>query len=277
MKYGSLGKRVAVGAVGIPVLLGLTWIGKIPFLILCLVITIMALLEYYQLTSKKEVSPSQMWGVISIAAIGLNIYFFRGKYIEFLMGIIIMTILLIELFKNKKNPIFNSAITLFGIFYISLFYGLLLIREFLPETLFSYGEKGLFVIYLLLIIWICDTDAYLLGARFGKHALFKRVSPNKTWEGAIWGLITGIMASIGLRYAFLPKLHLVDATVIGFIVGTFGQLSDLVESLLKRDAQVKDSSSILPGHGGILDRFDSPLLVAPTVYFYMLIILQMRM
>lgn len=276
MKYGNLGKRVAVGAVGIPILLGVTWFGHILFLILCMAITTMALWEFYKIASKKGVHPSKKWGVFSTALIGTDIYFLKGQYFEVVLACIITGVLFLELFKNKKNPILNSAVTLFGIFYLSLFYGLLLIREFLPDPLFSYTESGILVIHVLLTVWICDTGAYLLGARFGSTPLFSRVSPNKTWEGAIWGFCFAIGSSTGLKYALLPKLLLIDAIIIGLIVGIFGQVSDLVESLIKRDADVKDSSSLLPGHGGILDRFDSPILVGPIVYFYLYIIFQIR-
>jgi len=276
MKYGSLGKRVNVGAIGIPVILGLTWIGRIPFLLLCLAITTMALWEYYQIASNKDVHPSKIWGVISLIAIGANLYFFKGQFIEIVLFVIVIVILILELFKNKINPLLNSAVTLFGVFYLSLFYGILMIREFLPARLFSYKESGVLVIYIFLIIWICDSGAYLLGARFGKRPLFLRVSPKKTWEGAIWGFIMGMISAVGFKYALLPKLLLIDAIVIGLIIGTVGQISDLIESLFKRDANVKDSSSILPGHGGILDRFDSPILIGPAVYFYLYLMLHIR-
>jgi phosphatidate cytidylyltransferase len=123
---------------------------------------------------------------------------------------------------------------------------------------------------LLVTIWVCDTAAYFTGVVFGRHKLFERVSPKKTWEGAIGGLIFAILMAVASHYWFVRDLRLIDSMVIGFMIGTIGQLSDLAESLFKRDAGVKDSSGLIPGHGGVLDRFDSEMLVAPQVYLYLL-------
>jgi len=106
------------------------------------------------------------------------------------------------------------------------------------------------------------------GAAIGRHKLFPRVSPNKTWEGAVAGFVFAILSALAARALVLDYLGVGDALVLGGIVGTFGQLGDLFESSLKRDAGVKDSSNLLPGHGGVLDRFDSLLFVAPLAYLY---------
>ncbi len=119
------------------------------------------------------------------------------------------------------------------------------------------------------IIWICDSAAFHVGAPWGKHKLFPRVSPQKSWEGAIAGCLFGIAAAIAAKYIALPFLPLTGAILIGAVVGTIGQLGDLTESLLKRDAGVKDSSKLIPGHGGAFDRFDSVLMVSPCVYLYL--------
>jgi phosphatidate cytidylyltransferase len=118
------------------------------------------------------------------------------------------------------------------------------------------------------MIWICDTAAFHFGVALGKHKLFPRVSPNKSWEGSIFGFIFAIATAVAAKYIVLDYLSLPQSVVIGCIVGIFGQLGDLIESLLKRDAGVKDSSHIIPGHGGAFDRFDSLLLTAPLVYLY---------
>ena len=118
-------------------------------------------------------------------------------------------------------------------------------------------------------IWACDTAAYFIGSAIGKHKLFPRVSPNKSWEGSIAGFIFAVAAFYVSKILMLDFINLTDAIILGVIVGTVGQLGDLIESLLKRDAEVKDSSSLIPGHGGVFDRFDSLLLTAPIVYIYM--------
>ena len=115
--------------------------------------------------------------------------------------------------------------------------------------------------------WIYDTAAYLYGRQFGKHKLFERISPKKTWEGTIAGVIVTFLSSIGL-YFLVNILPLTDWLVLATIVVVFGTHGDLVESLLKRSLNIKDSGTILPGHGGILDRFDTMLISAPFVFLY---------
>jgi phosphatidate cytidylyltransferase len=150
-----------------------------------------------------------------------------------------------------------------GIFYVSLFFGTLIgLRELFVPFDFT-------IITIFATIWICDTAAYFGGKFLGKHKLFERVSPNKTWEGAIAGFLFAIAAAVVAKYTLLDYFTMQDAIVLGVIVGIFGQLGDLVESLLKRDAGIKDSSSLIPGHGGVLDRFDSLLFVSPLVYLYL--------
>jgi phosphatidate cytidylyltransferase len=135
------------------------------------------------------------------------------------------------------------------------------------ETIYRWG--GLTVLALFASIWICDSAAYFAGRAFGRHTLFERVSPKKTWEGALAGFVFAIAAFVAAKALFLPYLSYPSALVCGATVGCFGQLGDLAESLMKRDAGVKDSSALIPGHGGIFDRFDSLIFVSPLVFFYL--------
>ena len=271
MNHSELTKRVLVGTIGVPIIIGVTLFGRIPFLIMVDIILVMALWELYGLAKRKGFSPSNLVGIFSVLIVSWDLYFFNGQWMGRLLLFIIFFVLIVELFKNKNNALANSAITFFGIFYISLFSFFILIRELSFGTTSSYLTGGWVVLLIFVTIWLCDTGAYLFGSLFGSHSLFHRVSPKKTWEGAIGGLLIGIATAIGLRYLVAQSLSLTDAVCIGGIVGIIGQLSDLIESLYKRDAGVKDSSNILPGHGGFLDRFDSPLLVAPSVYLYFVI------
>ena len=271
MRYGELGKRVAVAAVAIPFLFVIILWGKIPFLILVDIILVLALWEFYGLVEQKGFNPSKFFGITAILFLSWILYFYGIQHAAAAVFAILIVLLIFELFKGRPNPIANAACTLLGILYIFLFSSLILIRELPSGSASTYRSGGWIVILIFSTIWICDTAAYLLGARFGKHTLFKRVSPNKTWEGAIAGFIFGLIAAVGLGHLFVPTLSIVDYIVIGSIVGLFGQISDLIESLLKRDAGIKDTSNILPGHGGFLDRFDGPLFVGPLVYIYLLI------
>ncbi len=199
-------------------------------------------------------------------------------------------VMAIELFRDRPGPIVNIATTLFGASYIGLCLGSLVgLRElFIPEDfpVYAYfpfhgtaasgdvaGELyrwgGYTVIALFASIWVCDSAAYFAGRAFGRHKLFVRVSPNKSWEGAIAGFAAALGVFQLARVLVLPYMSVVDALVCGGIVGVCGQIGDLAESLLKRDAGVKDSSALIPGHGGVLDRFDSLLFVAPLVFVYL--------
>jgi phosphatidate cytidylyltransferase len=198
--------------------------------------------------------------------------------------------LVIELFRNNGSAIANVSATLFGVTYVSVFLGSLVgIRElFVPAdfpvyahfqivgpavpddvavTIYRWGAYT--VLSILASIWLCDSAAYFAGRAFGKHKLFERVSPKKTWEGAIAGLAFAVAAFLVAKALALPFLSYSSAVVCGLIVGVFGQMGDLAESLLKRDAGVKDSSTLIPGHGGVLDRFDSLMFVSPLIYFYL--------
>lgn len=199
-------------------------------------------------------------------------------------------VLVIELFRNRPGALANIAVTLFGAGYVGLFLGSLVgLRElFIPEdfpvyayfggpgqvaaadagaTLHHWG--GMTVIALFAAIWICDSAAYFAGRAFGRHMMFERVSPKKTWEGASAGCVAAVAAFLLARILVLPYLPLAGAIVCGLVVGVFGQAGDLVESLLKRDAGVKDSSNLIPGHGGVLDRFDSLMFAAPLMFLYL--------
>jgi len=128
-----------------------------------------------------------------------------------------------------------------------------------------------FTITMLASIWICDTAAFAVGRKMGKHKIAISISPNKSWEGGIAGLIAAIF-TWQCACAYLSPLHeisLSTSIAMGLIAGVFGQVGDFAESLLKRDAGVKDSSSLIPGHGGVLDRLDSILFVSPLAYLYL--------
>jgi len=262
--------RVLIAIVGIPLILFITLKGKLFFLGFIMLISLLATFEYYGLAMHKGFSPIALIGYLTVALI--DVIFYLGK-VQYLMPLIISTVLisgLVELFRKPGFPgwsaISNFATTLFPIFYIGLSLGtLIILRE---SKWLNYFEGGILIISIFAIIWICDTAAYFIGKSFGRRKLYERISPNKTVEGFIGGLVFAIISSFVAKYLVLDYLSEFDAMVIGFIVGVLGQLGDLVESSLKRDAGVKDSSSIIPGHGGVFDRFDSLIYVAPFVYLY---------
>lgn len=196
----------------------------------------------------------------------------------------------VELFRNTPGSLANIGATLVGVLYVAFSLGSFVgIRElFVPADFPVYAHfavpgpavpddiaaqiyrwGGSTVLSIFGAIWVCDSAAYFAGRAFGRHKLFPRVSPNKTWEGAAAGFAAAVLAFVLCQRMLLPYLSLRDAVVCGAVVGVLGQIGDLSESLLKRDAGVKDSSSLIPGHGGVLDRFDSLLFVAPVLFFYL--------
>ena len=195
-----------------------------------------------------------------------------------------------ELFFRENRPIHNIAFTLLGILYIALPFALFnyLIFSvsndlnstvdgekdivnflFQPQNMVHYSYQLL--LGIIFIHWTNDTGAYLIGVPFGKHKLWKRISPKKSWEGLAGGAVFAFV-TVYLLSRFFPVLNLSNWLVIGFIVVIFGTFGDLIESLLKRHAGVKDSGSILPGHGGFLDRYDSVIFSLPVIYAYLQIV-----
>ncbi len=269
-KLDNLSTRVVIAVIGIPLILLFVFYGGLFFFSFVLLISLLATIEYYQLVKIKNFSPIFPIGILAI--IFIDIVFYLGKHIYFIPLFILTTLLagLVELFRKPKfagwSAISNFATTLFPVFYIGLLLGTLIgLREIKWR---SYDDMGIFIISIFATIWICDTAAYFVGKSLGKRKLYQRVSPKKTVEGFIGGLIFAFITSFIAKFTVLKYLTNLDAFVIGLIVGIFGQLGDLVESLIKRDVGVKDSSSIIPGHGGVFDRFDSLIYVAPLVYLY---------
>lgn len=289
----NLAQRVLVGVVAIPIILVLCLAGGPYFFGFVAIVSAVALREFYGLAAAKGAKPLLAAGIVAGFVINLSFFVQWPMQPPLLVVTMIAAVVLCslwELFRNDGSPLLNLSATFMGLLYVSLLFGTLIgIRQlFVPgaiplarilewgaipaasaDTAQIHRWGGYLVISVLVMIWICDSAAFHVGAPLGKHKLFPRVSPQKSWEGAIAGFVLAIAAAVAAKYIVLTFLPLGSAIVIGAIVGTIGQLGDLVESLLKRDAGVKDSSALIPGHGGALDRFDSILLVSPCVYLYL--------
>ncbi len=274
MDWKNLGQRVAVAAVFAPLIIYLGWTGGLGYMLLIETITVIGLLEFFRFAQNKQIRPNYPVGLLAGATVVPMAYFLMGEGLWLLSIAALMFLAAFELFRKPQTgsgPIINVAFTLMGVIYVAgLLSFLLMLREMPRLHGSNYEHAGTWIVMLFITIWICDTAAYFTGMYFGKHKLFPRVSPKKTIEGAAGGLIFAVLAAVGCYHVFVKGLGLRDAVAIGVLAGTVGQMSDLVESLFKRDAGVKDSSGLLPGHGGMLDRFDSEMLVAPLVYFYLL-------
>jgi len=273
LKFKKLGLRALVAIFGIPLILFTIYKGGYPFLLLVLLINVVSQYEFYKLAEKKDAYPLTYIGII--IGIGMTLmFYFQGIEKSWLIlfgGIII--ILLIELFRNKPNDTLNIATTVLGILYpATLFSFLILIREFPHKVGIEYKLGGLYVLVVLVTIWICDTAAYFVGSAFGKHKLFERASPKKTIEGGVAGFVFSLITVYVFSLIYPDLFSLFQYLIIGAIIGIFSHIGDMIESIFKRDAGVKDSSAILPGHGGFFDRFDSPTFLAPIMYFYLVLI-----
>lgn len=271
MKLPNLAWRTIVAIFGIPLILFSIYKGGYPLLILSLIINIVSQYEFYIISEKKNAHPLKYVG-IAIGVMVTLLFFFRGLSqfgIIFFGGVLV--ILLIELFRNKPNATLNIATTVFGIIYpTAMFSFLILIRELPRYHNLPYRTGGLWLIVVIITIWICDTAAYFVGSSLGRYKLFQRVSPRKTVEGAVAGFLFSLVTVYIFSLLYNNLLTSFQYLTIGIIVGISSQTGDLIESIFKRDVGIKDSSSILPGHGGFLDRFDAPTFVAPIIYFYLI-------
>lgn len=262
--------RIIVAVLSIPLILAVCYFGNYYFLGFALGIALLAFYEFCLMAKNKGINANLWLGYVGIIFLVLNRYFHLSVSTYNFLLLFLVVGSLIELFRNNGSAIYNLGTTLFGVLYLGLFAGALVgLREFYPLLQNHYSWGGYLIISVFASIWLCDSAAYYGGTALGKHRLFLRVSPKKSWEGAVFGFVFAVLTMFASKYIILGFLSWNSALALGVIIGVIGQLGDLVESLLKRDANVKDSSNILPGHGGIFDRFDSLLLTAPVILLYL--------
>lgn len=267
-KFGDLLVRALAGAGFVAILVAAIISHVYAFGLLLLVVSILAQHEFYKLFSdSKDYSIASipflvLGALVYIALVADKLW---GGYIWLIGGVVLLwlVLLLSELYRKKEKPVENLALGLMGIMYTVLPLYLLL-RSGLIHNEYSY----IYPLALFLFIWTNDTFAYLVGIAFGRHRLFERISPKKSWEGAIGGVVFSLILAVVLAnfYSELDMLHWLGFALLVVVFGNFG---DLFESLLKRSIGVKDSGNLIPGHGGILDRFDSTLMAAPMVFVYL--------
>jgi phosphatidate cytidylyltransferase len=265
MSISNTAVRIIVSAIAIPAIVVVSYLGSFYFFVFVLAIAVVSFYEFCLFVRKKEIEANLFLGILSVILLITNSF---RNFIDFYALLILVVIILtiVELFRNKGSAIINLGPTLIGILYIGLFASALVsIREYYPV---EYVRGGLLILSVLFSIWICDSAAFFGGTALGKHKMFPRVSPKKSWEGAVFGLLFAVVAMISSKAVFLDFISWKDAILIGLIIGIVGQVGDLIESLFKRDAGVKDSSDLIPGHGGVFDRFDSLLYTATVVFLY---------
>ena len=255
--------RILTGVIAVPFVVGIIYYGSpLLFLIFVAAVVLAAVYEYFTMINRTEVKGFPIPGMVLSFLLLLNFYFEGRFFVEW--GVVAGVSLFATWFireTNVKIAINQIAYTLFGILYVAGFGGYyLLIRSF------EHGERLIF--FLFLIVWLGDIAAYYWGKNFGENPLAPAISPKKTVEGAIAGIVGSLMAGVIAKVWFLDQLAMAHCLLVAVICGIIGQFGDLAESLLKRQVGVKDSSNLIPGHGGVLDRIDSLLFAGPVFYCY---------
>jgi len=267
----SLRLRVASGLLFVPLLILLARAGGIAFWSFVAVEVTLGLLEFYRMMREKGLQPYPALGLP--AGLGVLWVAYRPHTSQadfFATAALILTMALGLRRPDLKGRVEGIAVTLFGVLYVGwLSAHLVLLRELPWRAGTAYADGTSYVLLAFFITWSCDTGAYAVGRVLGRTRPWTRISPRKSVEGAVGGLGTAILAAFVARAWFAPYLAPWDAAILGLLTGTFAQVGDLVESLLKRDARHADSSDFIPGHGGVLDRFDSLYFGAPLVFYYL--------
>jgi phosphatidate cytidylyltransferase len=262
-----LKKRLLTALWGIPLLAAAVWFDQpLPWLtVLVAIWGLLAVFEFYKLGEKIKLTPltwfGLLWTLLFIISPQLNNDYLTPATL--LASGVVLSLIWIVLRQRREGAFLDWAWTLGGILYIGW-----LLSYFVSLRTLEDGRNWVFL--ALAVTFASDSAAYFVGRALGRHKLAPRISPNKTWEGTVAGFIGAII--IALLFTLPTPLQLPiswwQAVVLGFLVSLFGQFGDLAESLLKRNTGVKDSSSLLPGHGGFLDRIDSIVLAGVVVYYY---------
>ena len=271
-------KRTLTGMLFVAVLVGCILYTPTTFGLLFALITGLAVWEFGTLINQsgQAVINRPICGLAGVylflAVMGFSENLFGGEvFVPYL--IMLIYLLVAELYLRRPNPMNNWAYTMMSQLYVALPFALLSVLYFYPVQMMQ-GEAltvavtPMLPLAVFIFLWASDSGAYLVGSLIGKHRLFERISPKKSWEGSIGGGVLALVAAWALWY-FFPIMSLWQWIGMALVVVVFGTWGDLVESLLKRQLGIKDSGHILPGHGGILDRFDSSMLAVPAVVIYL--------
>lgn len=274
-------QRIITGTIFVLVLVGSIMWHPLSFGGLFLLITVLGLWEFYGLAEKAGAEPLKTYGTL-VGALLFSLAFLskRGGDFSQLLALLPLLFLIFfaELYRRKDHPFTNIAYTLTGIVYVALPFALWCLvivpthsDVYLFDQMPTFSYRWHLLLGYFILMWTSDSLAYCCGRLFGKHKLFERISPKKTWEGTVGGGLFALGAAFLIAH-FWDDIALVHWLVIAAIVVICGNLGDLTESLFKRSINIKDSGTILPGHGGILDRFDAVLLSSPFVTCYLLFI-----
>jgi phosphatidate cytidylyltransferase len=265
--------RIITGVIGIPLVLVLVfWPGGLPFTVLIGLAIVAGMIEFYRASRRGGFRPNRLLGVV---AAGLTIYLAREISPQTLLigpvlvGLTILS-LSYELLRDNRRPVANVGSTLLGLAYVCwLLQHFILLRGIDGSMTLGpwIADRGAWlVMFALFCTWALDTGAYFVGKFYGRKKLAPAISPNKTVEGSVAGFACSLIVGAVLgALLHIPQPH---GLILGALIGIIGQIGDLAGSAIKREVGIKDFSSLLPGHGGVLDRVDSLLFVGPVVFYY---------
>ena len=276
MALSNLQQRLLTAAVAVPLLILIFWAGGLWFLALVLFVIFVGMSEFYHLIQAKGLQPQWVIGILAALGLGLNAFYGHPSSAALILTATMLACLAFQLFRlDLTTAITGSATTILGVIYVGwLLSHFVLLRNWRDPV--GQHDFGFFLVILVIATtFLADAGAYFTGRSLGRHKLWPRISPSKTWEGAAGGVVVGSLGLLATKLVFdrwifptfFPWYHALILGPLLVVVSIFG---DLAESMLKRDAGIKDSGTIVPGHGGILDRLDSILFVVPTAYYYLL-------
>ena len=273
----SLTRRIITGAVFLVIIVLSVTFSPWVFALVFGTCTVIGINEFYKMSGFLGFTPQKVTGIIIGIITFFLLFLLTMRIIPmnclYFLPVVMLSIPIIELFRQKPTPTSDWAQTLFAPMYVALPFGLLNNMLFLPNT-GTETSPGVFSCRIILsffaFVWMSDTGAFCVGSLIGKHKLIERISPKKTVEGLLGGIIATVLFSIPV-YHIAGVFHLWQWVIISIVTVIFANLGDLVESMIKRNTGVKDSGRILPGHGGVLDRFDSALLAVPPVWLTIVI------
>lgn len=266
----DLRKRVFTALLFGMVVIGSIWLGALSFSVLVFFISLLALFEFYRMHADDMIQAQVFSGVFTSQLVFVLLLLVWHQVFSpqvlYLAAPLFFVVFIIELFRKKSRPFLNIAVTITGFIYITL--PLILFSAIAFKGNETSGFNGGLILGILSLLWVYDSGAYFIGSRFGRTRILERISPKKSWEGFSGGMVAAVLAA-RIISKIVTTITLTDWIIVALIISVFGTLGDFVESMLKRSHNVKDSGNLLPGHGGLLDRFDGLFGSAPFVFFYL--------